>query len=284
MDHYYSINERLHANFVRILTAKVSKEDIAEFERTTLPFHNRQWSEHVFNIMDIGSPCPNDCRYCYMKTLRARFFSTQEMRAIEDAPKVHKRASKKWRSNASKKLFMFPSSHDIVPAILGDYIKSARCMLAAGHSLMLVSKPRMDCIAPIAEALDAYKARVIYRLTITSDKQEILNYWEPRAPPYTERLDVLKMLHARGCITSVSMEPFLSDPLPVITAISPYVTETIWIGTMSGLKKGATDAESARLAALYDVHALRELAIALSARNIRWKAKTMVNIARTFNE
>lgn len=318
MEHYYQRNNDSHHQFYAILNRLIAREGIppdnrAAYNRETqtlvtafLPvakqLHNRQWSEHIYNIINNDSQCPNDCRYCYMKTIKIRFFGAPapaaphdtEHHDIENAvpvPQVNqKRVAKKWlrATPRSTKLIMFPSSHDIVPSLLADYINVARKILEAGHSIMIVTKPRMDCLAPIADALDAYRARIIYRLTIGSEHQEILNFWEPHAPPFAERLAVLQMLHARGCITSVSIEPFLSDPRTLVPILAPFVSETIWIGPMSGLTQSlaGSQAEYERLTALYEIPALFQLVNDLRAipsgvgEKIRWKAKLMGRVAQ----
>jgi hypothetical protein len=310
MEHYYTRNEDAHNKFYAILDRQIARDGIlpenrAAFDTEThqlvkqfsvlaKELHNRQWSEHIYNIISNASQCPNDCRYCYMKTIKSRFFGTPTN--IEDAA-THaapisvnqKRVAKKWLRVTPEhaKLIMFPSSHDIVPSLLADYISVARKILEAGHSIMIVSKPRMDCFVPLANVFENFKSRIIYRLTIGSERQDILNFWEPNAPPFTERLEVLRMLHARGCITSVSIEPFLSDPRVLIPILAPYVSETIWIGQMSGLNQelAGGQEEYNRLNALYTIPAQIQLTRDLRSlpggvgQKIRWKAKLMGKVA-----
>jgi hypothetical protein len=45
----------------------------------------------------------------------------------------------------------------------------------------------------------------------------------------------LKILNKNGYRTSVSIEPFLSNPKYIVEKISDYVSDDIWIGCMSGL-------------------------------------------------
>lgn len=343
MDHYYRRNEPVHQAFLEILLREESaiaglsvqerKQIMEKFEKKAAPLHNCQWSEHIYNIISTQAQCPNDCRYCYMKTIKTRFFHApppgtclstpsqvpapapaatgDEADDIEEsaasatvaptaAPAAtialinQARVAKKWmrasegagaRANP-KKLIMFPSSHDIVPELLTEYIQVALKILNAGHDLMIVSKPRMDCMRPVADALDEFKARVIYRLTIGSDDQRILDFWEPHAPSFIERRSVLQMLHARGCLTSISMEPFLSDPIPIIVALAPFVSETIWVGTMSGLNEALAGSrgELVRLKDLHSLTSLIRIARALHAvplgLKVRWKVKAMIAMAK----
>jgi hypothetical protein len=281
MEAYYARNDPVHNEFVRLLrNPRATAKDRESALKAVKALGGTQWSMHIYNIAKKESQCPNACRYCYMIGIRHRFWGAdlpsdphdskgpQEAAAsaapaqIEELRPLElddKKIAKKWSSRAVAKLIMMPSSHDIVPSILPQFIATARAILAAGHSLLIVTKPREDCVIPLDDALAEYRARIIYRLTITSTDPAILAYWEPRAATFDERLRVLRTLHERGCITSVSIEPMLSDPRPLIAAVRPFVSETIWIGTMSG-KQDCSAEESARLAALTTPSALTTLA------------------------
>lgn len=79
------------------------------------------------------------------------------------------------------------------------------------------------------------KDKLLFRLTITSDDDEILKYYEPNAPEFYERMKCLRKLKENNFRTSVSIEPYLSNPISLVKEIDEYVTDDIWIGTMSGL-------------------------------------------------
>jgi hypothetical protein len=261
MDAYYARNDPVHNLFVAVMrnphaTArekKVAQDSVKDLSGV-------QWSMHIHNIIKKESQCPNACRYCYMIGIRRRFWgapapSTSDMEDIEidDA-----RVAKKWSTRSARKLIMMPSSHDIFPSFLAQFIAQARTILTAGHSLLIVTKPRMDCIPAIDDALAEFRDRIIYRLTITAMTPSYLEFWEPRAPSFDERFNVLPTLHERGCLTSVSIEPMLEDPRRLIAILRPFITETIWVGTMSG-KQDCSDDERKRLAALATPQALRAL-------------------------
>ena len=75
------------------------------------------------------------------------------------------------------------------------------------------------------------------RFSIGACDDRILSYWEPYAPPYDERKKCLMYAYQNGFKTSVSVEPMLDsggiDAL--ICDLTPYVTHSIWIGTMNHL-------------------------------------------------
>ena len=139
----------------------------------------------------------------------------------------------------------------------------------------------------LTDHLMNYKKQVMFRLTITSDQNPVLAYWEPHAPPFEERLAGLKLLFEKGYQTSVSMEPFLSDPISVVTAIEPYITESIWIGTMSGQGhlKSLDPVELKKLQDLYTIKSLTRI-VNILANNpkIFWKGRLMELLHKEVNK
>ena len=66
----------------------------------------------------------------------------------------------------------------------------------------------------------------------------MLKLWEPNAPDYDQKLESLKYAFNAGYQTSVSCEPMLDDKIDdVINKVSPYVTETVWIGKPNKLNE-----------------------------------------------
>ena len=245
-------------------------------------YHNHQWSTKgkIHNIIDVHTNCANDCVYCYMKSLKHRFHATD----IEDFTMgLSERAvAKRWRkaTDARRALIMFPSSHDIFPEFVEAYATVALAMIEAGHDVLVVTKPRVECIEYLAEQFSEHKDKVIFRLTITSDDPDVLALWEPRVPKLNERLDCLRLLYGRGFLTSVSIEPYLTDPTPLLALIDEFVNETIFIGEMSGLEqarsRGIDDGEIRRISALYT----KDCTLAVIRRHqdnpkIRWKTSVM---------
>ena len=101
----------------------------------------------------------------------------------------------------------------------------------------MVSKPHLECIKRICEELKGYKDQILFRFTIGACDDSILSYWEPNAPCYDERKQCLIYAYSAGFKTSVSVEPMLDSANidTLISDLSPYVTDAIWIGTMNHL-------------------------------------------------
>jgi DNA repair photolyase len=131
---------------------------------------------------------------------------------------------------------MFPSSHDIVdlPEIEHACFSVLMKLLASGNDVLVTTKPRLGVVQKIVGKCPQYRDRLQFRFTITSKDDHLLNFWEPNAPPFKERMACLEMASAEGYKTSVSIEPFLDpDPQTLVELVAPYSTESIWIGIMN---------------------------------------------------
>ena len=81
------------------------------------------------------------------------------------------------------------------------------------------------------------REQILFRFTIGACDDGILSYWEPNAPCYDERKECLIYAHKARFRTSVSVEPMLDSANidTLIDELLPYVTHSIWIGTMNHL-------------------------------------------------
>jgi DNA repair photolyase len=133
---------------------------------------------------------------------------------------------------------MFPTTHDITPAILTPYFTVLEKMLAAGNRVLIVSKPHLECIQKICDGLKTYHEQMLFRFTITARDDSILKFWEPNAPVYQERVSSLEYAFGHGFETSVSIEPMLDSQHieDLVRDLAPYVTDSIWIGKMNQIR------------------------------------------------
>ena len=194
-------------------------------------FGTYEWARKTANCME---GCHHDCLYCYAKAMAVRF---------------GRRTPGDWSIEVSKPSLlakalsghpcrvMFPSTHDITPSNLLNCLLAMDALLNHGHSLLIVSKPHVDCIEAICDAFDDKRERILFRFTMGSSSDEVLSFWEPNAPRFMERLDSLCLAHERGFGTSVSCEPMLDDNVEaVVQATLPFVTDAIWIGKANLLR------------------------------------------------
>lgn len=192
----------------------------------------KEWADKNVNCIN---GCSHNCRYCYAKKMAIRFGRKTEEN-WKDMEIRQEIVRKKYRKVDGR--IMFPSSHDITPEepFLSACLAVIENLLEAGNSILITSKPHFEVIKKICDQFIHYQKQIQFRFTITSDDNEFLQFWEPGAPLFEERLEALKYAFEKGYKTSISIEPFLSDPIPIIEKVKGFVTESIWVGPMNYIK------------------------------------------------
>jgi DNA repair photolyase len=241
----------------------------------------RDWTSRDFNIQQ---GCLNNCLYCYAKADGYRrqqvALDSWEDQFIRrhDVEKLHK---------LYPGLIGFPSTHDITPENLDDYLYVLGKLLRAGNEVLIVSKPRLDCIKAICAASLFFKDEILFRFTIGAMDNEILGFWEPNAPGYEERRACLEFAYNQGFRTSVSMEPMLDTQRigKQIADLRQFVREDIWLGTMRHLTAIKKDADGDLLSKIVEVEAEqtmeRLIPIYLKYQDdpqIKWKTEVLEEI------
>lgn len=211
----------------------------------------KEWSEHSVNCC---TGCSHDCRYCYAAAAAARRKQRPRDRWSEMTvrpPAVAKRYGK------YDGTVMFPTTHDITPAILGPCMDVLRKLLTAGNRVLIVSKPHVECVDAITGMFPLFRDRILFRFSIGSTDDRVLGFWEPGAPGFAERVGCLGLAMQRGFATSASCEPLLSPETveTLVDTVAPFVSDTIWIGKANQLR-----ARSAGLVAPLHPESLRILA------------------------
>jgi len=188
-----------------------------------------QWSEVKFNYI---TGCKHDCLYCDTKAISIRKGFSTPLSWKDEVVREHD--FKKNFPNKKKDRIMYPSSHDLTPAHLSESIEVLGKLLQ-NNTVLIVSKAHMECISKIFETFTEYKDKILFRFTIGSTDSQILKFWEPNAPSFEERFECLK-LASQQYQTSISAEPLLfKNVQQLLDTLSPYVTETIWIGKANHL-------------------------------------------------
>lgn len=213
-------------------------------------FGTKEWAERNENLI---KGCSHDCKYCYAKSMIIQHKNnTKENWSNEIVNQA--KLKKGFRKYDGR--IMFPSSHDITPEHLCDCVTFLSHILEPGNNVLIVSKPHLICIREICDYFAQFKNQIIFRFTIGTSDSNVLRFWEPNAPDFEERLESLKYAFNAGYQTSVSCEPMLDGNIDeVVEKVSPYVTETIWIGkpnklnerlSMNGFKNDAETMDEAR--------------------------------------
>jgi len=205
---------------------------MSKCDKNKITSGTKEWADTNVNCY-FG--CSNDCRYCYAKKMAIRFKRKTERNWKVMIPN-EKVITKNFKKRQGR--IMFPSSHDITPESLNNCIIVLKRLLNAGNEVLITTKPNFSCIKKICDSFTEYKSLIQFRFTITSINHELLKFWEPNAPSYEERFESLKYAYNSGFKTSVSIEPFLEkNPIPLIKQLSPFVTESIWLGKMNYIRR-----------------------------------------------
>lgn len=187
-----------------------------------------EWAVKSDNFQ-IG--CENSCIYCSARYDAVHRFHlcTREQWA---KPVINQAKVDKHRGKVNG-VVMMPSTHDITPLNFSEYLTVLRRHLDAGNQVLVVSKPRWQCITVICEAYQEFKSQIMFRFTIGSQNDDVLKFWEPGASNFAERLSCLEYAFHKGFRTSVSCEPYL-DPYVIYTytACKPFITDSFWVGML----------------------------------------------------
>jgi len=190
----------------------------------------KEWSTKSVNIF---KGCRNNCLYCYARANALRF---KQIISPEEWTKMTPYKQEKPRKIEGR--VMYPSSHDIFPEHIEKTIAVLKAWLAEENDILIVSKPRFEVIERLCKELTEHKEHIVFRFTIGSMNDSVLKFWEPEAPTFEERMKCLKHAFEQGYQTSVSCEPFFDNTIfLMIEAFMPYVTDTIWIGKLNGIKQ-----------------------------------------------
>lgn len=191
----------------------------------------KEWAPGNLNLID---GCSHACRFCYARAMKSgRFKKTPEwsLEVIREKELNHKFRKAKGRK-------MYPSTHDITPMHIESHVSYLTNYLKPGNKVIIVSKPHFECIQRLCIDLAEYRNQILFRFTIGALSDNILSYWEPGAPSFSERLSCLKHAYEAGYATSISMEPLLDcmNVDKLINTLKPFTTESIWIGKVNNLK------------------------------------------------
>lgn len=219
-----------------------------DINKTTIATGTLEWATKNANFI---TGCPRDCKYCFSKALsvfsgrrKPNDWKREEVRQHDLNKKVKKVEGK----------VMFPSSHDITQENLNNSIVFLKKYIDEGNNMLIVSKPNLSVITALCEEFKDFKDQILFRFSIGSCNQNVLNYWEHNAPSYEERKACLVYAFEKGFKTSVSAEPFLdNDVLSLVKELQEFITDSIWIGKANRLKfhlsiNGHKDVETMKMA------------------------------------
>jgi hypothetical protein len=195
----------------------------------------REWSDVSFNIQtgcEIGCyPQVGGCWACKHAIQYKQVKDYQEW--------IHPREQGK-KTYPHNQIVMFPSTHNLNMQNLPRFLLESRKLLGFGNKLLIVEKPWKNIIHLIIEQFEKWnidKDKIEFRFSITSASDEISLKYETWAPLPQERVECLKMVLDAGFPTSVSMEPYLEDPINIGDYLNKKLYRTYDKRTMGCLKE-----------------------------------------------
>lgn len=232
----------------------------------------KEWATVTVNC-SIG--CLNDCAYCYGRRIS---LLRKDISCYSDWKKTNTVRRNQTKEKATYDgTVMFPSMHDIHLGNLDVCIDVIANVLEAGNKILITSKPRFECIQELCTTFNNYKDKILFRFTIGTSDNDILQRWEPGAPLFEERFACLAYARAKGFQTSVSMEPMLNSVTVVEDAklMLRFVTDGLWIGKMNKVRdrvRGVSENEISRIEAGQTDSEIKRIYAALKYEpKIRWK-------------
>lgn len=204
---------------------------MSEERRKPAVFGTKEWAKHS---ADISFGCPHGCKYCYAcaEAVRSGNAKTPDdwRKASVHSPAGVARLQRLLGTPDTGRI-MFPAHHDIVPSNFSLCVAALDVMLRHGNEVLIVTKPHLGLVTEMCQIFDAYRDKILWRLTIGTIDEEVATFWEPNAPVPLERVRVLQQLFDNGWRTSISCEPMLDNFVEdVVTACGAAVTDAIWIG------------------------------------------------------
>ena len=267
--------EKCHKTVVQALKGKKNPAAVEQKKETQL-FGFQEWTKSKNNV-NFCTGCENDCIYCYAKEGAYR---RKQVELGEWSSMVIRDKEVDKNRYLRDGLVGFPTTHDILPGNIDAYLIILGKLLTTGNEILIVSKPRLDCIQRICHASEFFKDKILFRFTIGAMDDEILSFWEPNAPSYAERKESLKYAFEHGFKTSVSTEPMLESYKIdlIVKDLEPFVSETIWIGKMNHIKRFSKNGNAELAGRIHTIEAgqtderIKAIYNALKTNpKIRWK-------------
>lgn len=195
----------------------------------------KEWAPHSFNFQQ---GCKNGCKYCYARKYHERYNPDVDF----DKPKLHlTKSAAKMLTKKMDGVIMFPTLHDIDESNWEKGLEYLSKLLSLENRVLWVTKGG-EAARYLLSAITNFfndectgipKTNLEIRITIGSNYDPALQYWEPRAPALGQRYIFLKQAKESCFNTSISCEPMLDNDFDHLTYYLPETTNGIWYGFMN---------------------------------------------------
>jgi DNA repair photolyase len=246
----------------------------------------KEWSDKSYNIC-LG--CEHGCLYCFARSIRCWSDEAMRQPGAWQAQRLNPNRSRLGAEVRHAGVVMFPSSHDITPAVLPEAVQTIRNLLET-NEVLIVSKPHFQVVRRLCSEFADNRRSILFRFTIGALDRKLCSFWEPGAPSPAERIRALAHAFEKGFATSVSCEPFLDTvdkTCDLVRRVAPLVTDTIWVGKARRVARklnahvpGFLEALQTLRASQTDTEVLRLVNLLSKEPKVRWKDSIRAVLAK----
>ena len=170
--------------------------------------------------------CSHGCRYCWaprvIRMKRDEFIA--QPRPRKNVLKFLEKDARKYRGDDREILISFTSDpYQPLENELRITRQAIKILIKYGLPFTILTKGGLRA-AQDFDLLQSY-AKSRFGTTLIFTEQSDANRWEPNAPPIAERIEAIKIAHAKGIRTWVSLEPVINpeQALELIRMLHPVV-------------------------------------------------------------
>jgi len=196
--------------------------------------------------LSLQQGCENGCLYCFARFMSSRILLRRAPPNFRwEEPVLISELIDRARRIVPRKdeTILFPFLHDITERNREICTEILQAILAGGGDVVIVTKPRWETFERLCADLVEHKDQVLMRVTIGSQDDDVLKFWEPNTSTFAERITCLETASRMGFDTSASVVPFLDprteDVIELVTYLNslPTVTRNVWIGKITHLRR-----------------------------------------------
>eukprot|EP01084_Bolivina_argentea_P051993 95545_1 len=186
--------------------------------------------------VSISNGCSNNCGYCFVRHKAEEYgLHSNDWKTMKS---LRLKSILAKADNIKNEIIQFPTTHDITPNNINECLSVIHKLLE-NNQVVVVTKPFESCIDKITQVFNDKKSHLQFRLSITSNDNEILTKWEPGAPKYDERVRCLKKLYTNGWTVGLSIAPMLDvgNVVSMYKELEPYCNDKIYVAKMAQCDK-----------------------------------------------
>lgn len=172
--------------------------------------------------------CAHGCRYCYATFMKRYTGHTEAWGDFVDVKINAREVLQRELKRREKGRVIISSVTDAYQPIEGKYKITRQCLeLLLQHQFPVEILTKAPLVLRDMDLIKRFED-IEVGITITTDDDAIRKVFEPKAPPVTARINVLKTLHDNGIKTYAFIGPLLPmNPEALLEKITPHADSVI---------------------------------------------------------